>query len=69
MKKWRIAGLTIMLVLILGGFVWGKPALGNGNHTKEFPSDFDRLNTLLQQPINLFSHSAHRTISHRMPWR
>jgi hypothetical protein len=45
--------LTIVLVLILGGFAWGKPSLGNGNHTKEFPSDFDRLKTLLQQPNTL----------------
>jgi len=53
MKKSWLVCLTIVLFLILGGFAWGGTELGNGSHTKEFPSDFDRLKTILQQPNSL----------------
>jgi len=53
MKKIRLACLIIVILPILGECVWGNTALGNGNHSKEFPSDFDRLKTLLQQPNTL----------------
>ena len=41
------------LFLALGGLSGGETALGAGNHTKEFQSDFDRLNAILQQPNSL----------------
>jgi len=53
MQKFQVVCLTIVLLLLLGGFAWGGTGLGNGNHTKEFPSDFDRLKTILQQPNSL----------------
>jgi hypothetical protein len=51
MQNLRFVCLTILL--LLGGFSWETIALGAGNHNKEFPSDFDRLKTILQQPNSL----------------
>lgn len=45
----------LTLIFCLGGLSVVKPAhgAGNGTHTKELPSDFDRLKTILQQPNTL----------------
>ena len=53
MKK--IGVVCLGLLFLLGGLSEEKPAhgAGNGTHTKEFPSDFDRLKTVLQQPNTL----------------
>lgn len=51
MQKFQVVCLIILL--INSGLARGEPALGTGNHSKEFPSDFDRLTTLLQQPNTL----------------
>lgn len=51
MKKFQLASWTILL--ILGGLSWGEAVHGAGNHTNQFPSDFDRLKTILQQPHSL----------------
>ncbi len=42
------------LLLMLGGLSVENPAHGaNGTHAQEFPSDFDRLKTILQKPNTL----------------
>jgi hypothetical protein len=41
------------MLLVLGGFSYEESVLGAENHTREFPSDFDRLKTILQQPNSL----------------
>ncbi|GJL49670.1 MAG: hypothetical protein NPIRA01_08970 [Nitrospirales bacterium] len=43
--------LTFLFVVI--GLSWTEVSLGAGDHTKEFPSDFDRLTAILQQPNSL----------------
>lgn len=53
MKK--VGAVCLGLLFLLGGLSVEKSAHGavNGTHTKEFPSDFDRLKTVLQQPNTL----------------
>ncbi|HBP88909.1 MAG TPA: hypothetical protein DD706_14580, partial [Nitrospiraceae bacterium] len=53
MKKYGVVCFALLLMLV--GVLVEKPAhgAGNGNHSKEFPSDFDRLKTILQQPNTL----------------
>jgi len=50
LQMFRFMCSTILLIVGLGEFSWEETAPGAGNHTKEFPSDFDRLKTILQQP-------------------
>lgn len=46
MEKYGV--VCFALLLMLGGLSVEKPAHGaNGTHSKEFPSDFDRLKTIL----------------------
>jgi len=51
MKTFRILRMTILM--ILGGCSWATSTFGADNAPKEFPSDFDRLKTILQQPNSL----------------
>lgn len=53
MKK--IGVVCFALLLMLGSLSVENPALGagNGTHTKDLPSDFDRLKAVLQQPNTL----------------
>ena len=39
--------------MILGGCSWATSTFGAGDASKEFPSDFDRLKIILQQPNSL----------------
>jgi len=41
------------ILMILGGCAWATTTFGAGDAPKEFPSDFDRLKTILQQPNSL----------------
>ncbi len=41
------------MLLVFSIFSGGETVFGAGNHSKEFPSDFDRLKTILQQPNSL----------------
>ncbi len=45
--------ICVALLLILGGISWTEISFGAGDHTKEFPSDVDRLKTILEQPHSL----------------
>ncbi|GJL55615.1 MAG: hypothetical protein NPIRA02_27470 [Nitrospirales bacterium] len=51
MKKFQRAASSILI--LIGALSWTAIALGAGDHTKEFPSDFDRLSSILQQPKSL----------------
>ncbi len=51
MQMFRLVVLMVLLIFWEGAV--GEIALGASNHTKEFPSDFDRLKIILQQPNTL----------------
>ena len=46
-------GMIFVMLLVFSVFSGGEIVLGADNHSKEFPSDFDRLKTILQQPNSL----------------
>ncbi len=51
MKIIRFVHMTILIML--AGCSWATTTFGAGDAPKEFPSDFDRLKTILQQPNSL----------------
>src|SRR5690606_18588518 len=51
MNEFRVVCLSILF--LLGGFLYEDSARGAGSHHKEFPSDFDRLQTIFEHPHSL----------------